>query len=1086
MYDTERLEEPPQRTAVSKLAYGQTLKFATLNVNSIWKAGMHKQVEEYMEKRGVSILCLQETKVARTTQYVVGDLLYVLHGGGGDQQEHAGVGFVFSRAVRNLITGFELDETGRMATVGIDTAPRRLTLITVYMPQSNRPDLERALVYEAWDKQVAKAAKKGPVVTLGDFNARIHGRLMGEEDIIGPHTWGLGVGRLEVPEGLYNRELTNRELLLTVCEGADLRVMNTWFQKTPERKVTYMSPGVETLPKPGQAWDALEFAELDLCVVQSRWKGAVRDVQSVTWAGLNTDHFPLEVELCVKLAAGRKVGTRVPGYDFANLPEDKIEEFNRAIADRVMGAEEPPGAGNIDTHWGVLCEAVQGAMQACIPPAPVKPKRPWISTTTLEMIQHRMCLAEVGLIKDARAMDKLIRSNARSDKKRWIEEGLSIKFWDPIKGLVRKPAPRIVALKREGLDKEKEWGVPAEVYADYLEQEQWGRETEEQGPDKGWGTGPLGKDTGLLVESGPITDHELGVALKALSKKKTPGPDGIPNEAWMALRGAKKELLDFLNRCWDEESFPAKWREAEVVAIFKKGSAVDPANYRPISLLQTAYKIMGKILTRRLETGLEGKLRETQFGFRKGRSTSEPLFIIRRLQDLVHAKKNHALHLIFLDWSKAFDKVDTGCLPTVLRRMGVPEKVIRVVVDLVRDPEFRVKLGEGEKSGPKKQGTGIRQGCTLSPFLFTLILTAIMQDVEGRLREEHPLATTPAMPILDLEYADDTALIAKTAEIAEKLLRYTQEEAAKYGLQINRDKTFRLAYNSEEEITYTDGTKVPRVEALKYLGSTVSDIGHTEVDVREKMKKALARCKALRPVWAASNLTSTQAIRVLNSCVFSALLYGLHTLYLTEGLEKRLDALQIRCLRRALGIRSTYASKLIGEEAVTNQQVAHRAGAKPLSAELNKLRYKLLGHVLRRSGEDPLRATTYDRFGQPKAIGGTRRQSKMRKSWAHEVIQSAAHVLGEQGALVPDRGVFHSGPGHPYAKVSWLAQDRQAWSDWISRWYENTGWWDFASTAEDGEAGELHRRGQRPQSPARARGFPRRSAGAEGGGTSPC
>ena len=77
----------------------------------------------------------------------------------------------------------------------------------------------------------------------------------------------------------------------------------------------------------------------------------------------------------------------------------------------------------------------------------------------------------------------------------------------------------------------------------------------------------------------------------------------------------------------------------------------------------------------------------------------------------------------------------------------------------------------------------------MPPFLFTLILTAIMQDVESRLKEEHPLATTPAMPVMDLECADDTALIATTAEIAEKLLRYTLREAAKYGLEVNREKT---------------------------------------------------------------------------------------------------------------------------------------------------------------------------------------------------------------------------------------------------------------------------------------------------------
>ena len=51
----------------------------------------------------------------------------------------------------------------------------------------------------------------------------------------------------------------------------------------------------------------------------------------------------------------------------------------------------------------------------------------------------------------------------------------------------------------------------------------------------------------------------------------------------------------------------------------------------------------------------------------------------------------------------------------------------------------------------------------------------MMQDIESRVREEHPLATTPTIPVMDLEYADDTALIARTTDIAEKLVQHTEE-----------------------------------------------------------------------------------------------------------------------------------------------------------------------------------------------------------------------------------------------------------------------------------------------------------------------
>ena len=104
-----------------------------------------------------------------------------------------------------------------------------------------------------------------------------------------------------------------------------------------------------------------------------------------------------------------------------------------------------------------------------------------------------------------------------------------------------------------------------------------------------------------------------------------------------------------------------------MVGIFKKGSAINPAIYRPISLLQTCYKLYARIIANRLSSGLDDRVRKLQFGFRKGRSTSEAIYVDRRLQDLVDAKKIQVLYLIFLDWNKAFDKIRPPALHLALQ-----------------------------------------------------------------------------------------------------------------------------------------------------------------------------------------------------------------------------------------------------------------------------------------------------------------------------------------------------------------------------------------------------------------------------------
>ena len=122
---------------------------------------------------------------------------------------------------------------------------------------------------------------------------------------------------------------------------------------------------------------------------------------------------------------------------------------------------------------------------------------------------------------------------------------------------------------------------------------------------------------------------------------------------------------------------PQQWKDVIIMILHKKKDRTECGNYRGISLVAHAGKILLKIIPRRLSEYCEcvGILPEEQSGFRPNRPTTDMMFVVSRLQELAR-KKRIPLYACFIDLTKAYDSVDRTLLWTVFACFGVPQNMI--------------------------------------------------------------------------------------------------------------------------------------------------------------------------------------------------------------------------------------------------------------------------------------------------------------------------------------------------------------------------------------------------------------------------
>ena len=344
--------------------------------------------------------------------------------------------------------------------------------------------------------------------------------------------------------------------------------------------------------------------------------------------------------------------------------------------------------------------------------------------------------------------------------------------------------------------------------------------------------------TNDILENIEISKSTIVKIIDKLNPNKAHGLDNI-SIAMLKLCSEEISLplKIIFERCLHEGTFPSSWKKANVQPIHKKGSRQYKTQYRPISLLPICSKIFEKILFDKIYAFLNDKnlISPNQSGFRPGDSTINQLLAITT--EIYEAFESYdETRAVFLDISKAFDKVWHEGLIFKLKSNGIRGKLLNLITNFLTNRQQRVLLN-GCASEWKYLLSGVPQGSVLGPLLFLVYINDLTDNISSNMRL----------------FADDSSLFARvqgveaTHQILLQDLQLITQWAYQWKMQFNPDITkqaieviFSHKINKPiHPILTFNGIPVARKDSTKHIGLILDE----KLSFRKHIKEALIKAK---------------------------------------------------------------------------------------------------------------------------------------------------------------------------------------------------------------------------------------------------
>ena len=393
------------------------------------------------------------------------------------------------------------------------------------------------------------------------------------------------------------------------------------------------------------------------------------------------------------------------------------------------------------------------------------------------------------------------------------------------------------------------------------------------------------------------TRHELDefVTKKLKAKLKSPGPDGIPYEfvtvMWKEIRSLVFRMIEWF---FTNKTMPKSVPEGLIVFLPKKGKDKTMIkNLRPLTLLNSIYKIGSGMIAERIKKVLPTIISRNQYGFTEGKQAADLIEISRQmLNDATEKKKSLAIFAI--DFSGAFDNVSYKAIINALYRRGFGKKITTSIATLLTGNSSKIVVN-GRCKGAINIEKSCRQGDPISPYLFILVLDQLLdklnrvRSLKGyELKMQEKTIKMTAAAFADDCYAFLTGReesIKKQFEAVKKILKSFEEET---GLKINVNKSELTASRptatseSHREGTVLEIGGIKSKGNIRMLGVNIGTESNAKDDVQKTIEKSVK-------FWKKFKYNEIDKIEISNAFIIPSVIHMLRHIPFDRAFEDKMN-----------------------------------------------------------------------------------------------------------------------------------------------------------------------------------------------------